>query len=383
MPKSMKQVLAILENDYHMHDIPAGLDTGEDRRREKLVEGLEEVCKNANALVEFFKDLGTYDRIVLDLSDIFHYLPTPDRDIITTLKVTREKMTEERSTDPKAERDFVGFCEIYDLLITASKEHSIPNYECNEEKEAEVRAAIESAIKCGPGNPPEFLWGAARLKKHFPYVNTADKAFIQAKDVTRVPARCEEHANPGGTAFRRNVASNELLFSLFQGDDCGSSVKMSKYKELFSANMVRSDNIVDLATKAESTKNAATSCKTLSLNGPSRRMLSEMDLSNPVLTNHLGNIAMGASRSDMDLAFRTFLSKSSEVGSCLFISIDVKGWSPGASRPFFLKHHNTLQGYTQADHGISFSKVWDKLRFVCRRDSLNVAMNKDEGMVQG
>ena len=29
LPKSMKQVLAVLENDYHMHDIPAGMDTGE------------------------------------------------------------------------------------------------------------------------------------------------------------------------------------------------------------------------------------------------------------------------------------------------------------------------------------------------------------------
>ena len=42
-------------------------------------------------------------------------------------------------------------------------------------------------------------------------------------------------------------------------------------------------------------------------------MLSEMYSSNPVPANHLGNIAMGASRADMDLAFRMFLSKSSEV----------------------------------------------------------------------
>ena len=108
-----------------------------------------------------------------------------------------------------------------------------------------------------------------------------------------------------------------------------------------------------------------------------------MDSSQPILTNHLGNIAMGASRSDMDLAFRTFLSKSSEVGSCLFISIDVKGCSPGAKGSFFLEHHDTIMGYTQADHGITFKKVWDSLRFVCRRDGLNVDMLIDEGMVQG
>ena len=47
LPKSMKQVLAILENDYHIHEVPGGMDTGEDRRRGKLLEGLEEVCKDA------------------------------------------------------------------------------------------------------------------------------------------------------------------------------------------------------------------------------------------------------------------------------------------------------------------------------------------------
>jgi len=227
LPKSMKQVLAILENDYHMHEIPCGMDTGEDRSRAKLLEGLEEVCRDAHGLIDLFKDLGTYDGIVLDLCYLFHYLPTPDRDIITTLRTTREKITEPRSTNPQAEKEFIGFCEKYDLLITASKEHSIPSYECTEGKEAEVRVAIEQAIKFGPCNPPESLWGAARLKRHFPYANTADKAFIQAKDVTRVLPKYEEYVNPGASMFKRNVAANELLYSMFNGDDCGGGIKMA------------------------------------------------------------------------------------------------------------------------------------------------------------
>ena len=270
LPKSMKQVLAILENDYHIHEVPGGMDTGEDRRRGKLLEGLEEVCKDAKGLVDLFKDLGTYDGIMLDLCYLFNYLPTPDRDIVTMLKVTQEKMMEYRSTNPQAERDFIGFCEIYNLLVTASKEHSAPNYECAEGKEVEVRTAIEQAIKYGPCNPPKSLWGAACLKKHFPYVHTANKAFIQAKDVTQVPAKYDEYVNPGSSMFRRNMSANELLFSMFQGDDCGGGVKMEKYKELFAADMVKRDNITDLATKAENTKDALTPHETLSLNEPSR-----------------------------------------------------------------------------------------------------------------
>ena len=86
--------------------------------------------------------------------------------------------------------------------------------------------------------------------------------------------------------FKRNVSANELLFSMFHGDDCGGGVKMAEYKVLFAKDMVRRDNIADLATKAESTKDALTSRETLSLNEPSRHMLSEMDSSHQVLTNH-------------------------------------------------------------------------------------------------
>ena len=125
-----------------MHEIPQGLDKGEDIRRKKLLEGLEEVCSDAEGLVALIKDLGRYDGIVLDLCYLFHYLPTPDR---------------ERVTDLNAMRDFIGFCQIYDLLVTASKKHSIPTYESEPVKEAEVRSAVEVAIKHGPGNPPENL----------------------------------------------------------------------------------------------------------------------------------------------------------------------------------------------------------------------------------
>ena len=122
---------------------------------------------------------------------------------------------------------------------------------------------------------------------------------------------------------------------------------MSEYKVEFAEGRIERDNIADVATKAESTKDAETSRETLSMNEPSRRMMREMDSSEPLLTNYLNNVAMGASKADMDLAFRTFLSKSSEVGSCLFKSIDVKGWSPGASQKFFLIHHDTVMGYNK------------------------------------
>ena len=105
------------------------------------MEGLEEVCKDASGLVSLFKDLGTYDGIVLDLCYLFHYLPAPDRNIITTLKVMRNKMTKDRVSNPKATKDFHGFCQIYDLLVNASKE----------------KTAIDFAIKHGLGNPPESL----------------------------------------------------------------------------------------------------------------------------------------------------------------------------------------------------------------------------------
>ena len=46
------------------------------------------------------------------------------------------------------------------------------------------------------------------MVKHFPYVHTADKAFVQAKDVTRVPPSYDDYINPGRTAFKRNISLN-------------------------------------------------------------------------------------------------------------------------------------------------------------------------------
>lgn len=83
---------------------------------------------------------------------------------------------------------------------------------------------------------------------------------------------------------------------------------MEEYKKEFAEGRISRDNIADMATKAKITKDAETSREILSLNEPNRRMTSEMDSSGPLLTNYLGNAAMGASKADMDLAFRTFLS---------------------------------------------------------------------------
>ena len=68
---------------------------------------------------------------------------------------------------------------------------------------------------------------------------------------------------------------------------------MSEYKVEFAEGRIERDNIADVATKAESTKDAETSRETLSLNEPSRQMMREMDSSGPLLTHYLNNVAMG------------------------------------------------------------------------------------------
>ena len=82
--------------------------------------------------------------------------------------VTRNKITADRVYNPAATDGFLGFCQIYDLLVMAAKEKVVPNNECVEGKEKVVRVAIELAIKHGPGNPPREIWGLARLVKHIP-----------------------------------------------------------------------------------------------------------------------------------------------------------------------------------------------------------------------
>ena len=212
-------------------------------------------------------------------------------------------------------------------MVTAHKEQLVPNYGCLPEKKGEVEKAIKLAIKYGSGNPSENLYGAAWLTKHFPYVNSSHYAYLDSKDVTGVPANLDDYLSADKSNRDRMISSNKLLYFIMHGASVCEGLTMEEFKTKYSKCEIRIDNIADITTKAENTKNHETACETLSLNEVSKRMLSEIDSSGSGITNHLGNIAMRASNSEMDIFHKKLLQKSRTPGSCLFVSIDIKGWT--------------------------------------------------------
>lgn len=383
LAKVMKQTLANLESAYHSNAIPEGMDTGEDIRDKDLRSSLSEIYRSADAVVSMFKSLGISDGLILDLCYLFHYLPTPDRNILALMKNTYKKMHAARKFNEARAEEFLGFSQINDLLMTARAERAVPSYKAQPGKEEEVAKAIKEAIRRGAGNPPKSLWGAASLDRHFPYVHSADYSHLDTKDVTRIDANVDAYFSTDRGKKANAIASNELLNSLKNGDIVHNGMSMREFKLKFAAGEAIFDNIADITTKAENTKNADTARETLSLNEPMHKIMSELDASCSGISRVHKGIAMGASRFTMDAAYRRFLICSADPQSVVFESMDITAWSPAAVREFFLKHHNMILAYMQADHGITFTDVWAHLRFVCRRDGLSIDMAMENGMVQG
>ncbi len=89
--RRMKFARSTLENNFHRAAVPAGLNTGEDRRAALLLADLHAKTPHGSNWYEFFTSLRVTDRVLLDIY-LFHVVPTQDRDPVMPLRNSFEKM---------------------------------------------------------------------------------------------------------------------------------------------------------------------------------------------------------------------------------------------------------------------------------------------------
>jgi len=80
LAKRMKTARSMMENNYHLHAVPPGMDTGEAQRFKALDDSLSEMDVGGCNWYTFLISLGQPDRILLNLAYSFHLIPTQDRD---------------------------------------------------------------------------------------------------------------------------------------------------------------------------------------------------------------------------------------------------------------------------------------------------------------
>jgi hypothetical protein len=63
------------------------------------------------------------------------------------------------------------------------------------------------------------------------------------------------------------------------------------------------------------------------------------------------------------------------------MSLDVSGWSPGASRSFFIAHHDAMIKYLKKQFDLTMSVLWDAVKISIRKGGAKFLREFVEGMV--
>jgi hypothetical protein len=108
--KRMKHSRSILENEFHMHSSPDDMPTGELFRRDLLLKTLDELGGPSPDWYSFFCMLNCSNRMLLEVSYMFHLLATEDRDPVDLYMNTYAKMHDERRYEEAVWRPRINNC---------------------------------------------------------------------------------------------------------------------------------------------------------------------------------------------------------------------------------------------------------------------------------
>jgi hypothetical protein len=99
-----------------------------------------------------------------------------------------------------------------------------------------------------------------------------------------------------------------------------------------------------------------------------------------IACNYTG-IALGQSP-EVELMINHLLDITSRVGSRITMSLDVTGWSPGALRQFYFKHHEVIKTLKK-QFELGMAVLWHKIQIGIRKGGAKFLKKFVEGMVQG
>jgi hypothetical protein len=381
--RRMKTARSMMENNYHLHAVPPGLESGEAERFETLRKSLDEMNTGGIDWYAFLTSLGYTDRISLDLAYLFHIIPTQDRDPLLLFANTHKKMHAPKVYDPKSVERFLAFTKAIDFAMECYTSGKEPNYTCDPSIQAAMPEIIRSCIKIRGYVPREEFWGKYCIDGHYPYLLKANFAHLEAKDATRVAADRTSFFHSRKAGIEARADSNELLNAVMNSGKFSNGMTADEARKAWAAGRVPGDNIADMAAKAENSKPAASARETVSWNEFGRAFMSEADACVNMMLNNFKSIAMGQSPTELEKTLARLLAITSGKKPGIVMSLDVTGWSPEAYRDMFIRHHDTILSYFEKFPGTSVRTLWDFLAIGLRKRGLNVIADFVDGMIQG
>lgn len=165
LARSMKQSLALLQND--MHEEAERLNINLQIKSQKLKQLISEIIPLRIYWHEFLRDLTISSRIQLDLANIFYALPAPDCNLKQLFERASVYMTKANIVDNNEFTKFMEYCMSVDLCkaLTIYKQDvtydTIPGYDIKNEN------WFKSCIKGKLVLPPDEDMGKAWMTNSF------------------------------------------------------------------------------------------------------------------------------------------------------------------------------------------------------------------------
>jgi hypothetical protein len=93
-----------------------------------------------------------------------------------------------------------------------------------------------------------------------------------------------------------------------------------------------------------------------------RSLQSEVDTACQAIARNYKGIALGQTPTEVEKMINRLLEITAQPGSGITMSLDVTGWSPGASRQFYFKHHDECTKTLKKQFDLHMAVLWDKIK---------------------
>nr|AXA52552.1 putative RdRp-complex [Linepithema humile qinvirus-like virus 1] len=383
LASSMKQSLALLQND--MHSEAESLEVHLNVKSQKLKELMKEVLPLPQYWHEFLSSLFITQSVQLDLANMFYALPAPD----CNLKLLFERASVYMQNANKANcwdfLEFMNYCMAVDLCKAVTLYKTDVTYETEPNYDIKEQSWYKSCLKGKLILPPDDEMGKAWISNFFPFNNTLPQWYWEAADVTHVLADNAPYEDLHKFSQLSSSSHNELLYAI----DCAPQLSYKwdpvEVLSMLGSGQDKWNRMAVMAVKCENTKPGPKCSETWSADD----VTSELTTCYDSAAIPMAAMYQGVTASKSDMAVQTMFDRICAMTSkdnpskVIMMSNDVSGWSPLGDRDSWAQHHDYLISMTKAPSNLKLKDIWKGMGAYVAKSGLMASTSLTKGLFQG
>lgn len=385
IPRHMKVTHNIMMNEFH--NLAERESLGSRDRIAKMMTELNDHIVSKTTFYSVLTSSRVSDRLKMDLSYIFHGLPSPDCDGELLMKELHNKTHTSNEVNDSVFDLFMRYSKSFDLSAAARKfkKAILPYIIADEGYNIEEESWFRACLKGENAMPPVSDMGKAYLSGFFKHEEHMEYWYLEAADATHVASDYKMYSTISELMKIPKHIHNELLYTLKYGDKLHMKYKPGIVREKLAAKENFADWIAIVAAKSENTKYGEKVRETLSASDIAREATSDMDRCANKVTKLGSASTMRMPITTMNAKFKdiTDITRMNHNDNTLIMSLDVSGWSPNANRKYMFEHIRYVLGLTEGGNDIDYEHYWNTFKILIHKRGSYVAAPGDSGMYQG